>query len=85
MKAKPKTRRRAASKRGPRGGQAAACPPEAAPEGKAAQEAKHFERTLRANRQVGKGPGPLPPGATHAEETDEQGRTQIRRKRFSAV
>ena len=51
----------------------------------AAAEAKHFERTLRDNRQVAKGPGPLPPGATHVEEKDEKGRTRLKRKRFSAV
>lgn len=85
MANKRKARRRAASKLGPGGGEAAACPAEATREGEAAREAKHFERTLRANRQVAKGPGPLPPGTTHAEETDKQGRTEIRRKRFSAV
>jgi hypothetical protein len=48
-------------------------------------EAKHFERTLRANRQVADGSGPLPPGATHVEEQDDEGRTRVKRKRFSAV
>jgi hypothetical protein len=48
-------------------------------------ERKHFERTLRANRQVASGEGPLPPGATHVEEKDERGQTRVKRKRFSAV
>ena len=57
----------------------------AACEDEAAAEAKQFERTLRANRQIASGKGPLPPGATHVEEKDEKGRTRIKRKRFSAV
>ena len=51
----------------------------------AAAEKKHYERTLRANRQVAGGEGPLPPGATHVEEKDQRGRTRLKRKRFSAV
>jgi hypothetical protein len=57
----------------------------AACDDQAAAEARQFARTLRANRQVASGQGPLPPGATHVEEKDEKGRTRLKRKRFSAV
>jgi hypothetical protein len=68
-----------AKRKAPRKAAADACDDEAA------AEAKQFERTLRANRQVAAGQGPLPPGTTHVEEKDEKGRTRLKRKRFSAV
>ena len=68
-----------AKRKAPRKAAATAC------EDEAAAEAKHFERTLRANRQVASEEGPMPPGTTHVEEKDGKGRTRLKRKRFSAV
>jgi hypothetical protein len=48
-------------------------------------EATHFVETLEANGQIAHGPGPLPPGATHRIEVDEEGHRVLKRKRFSAI
>ena len=48
-------------------------------------EATHFVETLEANQQIAHEPGPLPAGATHQVETDEQGQRILKRKRFSAI
>jgi hypothetical protein len=48
------------------------------------EEREHFIETLRANKQLAAGPGPLPPGATHAVESDSDGHAQVVRKRYSA-
>ncbi|WP_448642454.1 HAD family hydrolase [Geodermatophilus sp. URMC 63] len=52
----------------------------------AGSEEATFERSLRAHGQLaGADDDPLPPGATHREVYDEQGRKTIRRERFRAV
>lgn len=49
-------------------------------------EAVAFERSLREHGQLaGTGDDPLPAGATHRLERDEQGRTVIRRERFTGL
>lgn len=50
-----------------------------------AAERDLFIETLRANEQLAEGPVPLPPGATHQVETDDEGCQVIRRRRFSAT
>jgi len=48
-------------------------------------EAARFVETLEANRQIARGPGPLPPGATHRIEKDARGGKRLVRTRFSAI
>jgi hypothetical protein len=48
-------------------------------------EAQRFVDTLEANRQIARGAGPLPAGATHRVETDAAGHPRLVRKRFSAI
>jgi hypothetical protein len=49
------------------------------------KEAEHFVESLKANKQLSEGPGPLPPGATHKLETDKSGAVRVVRKRYSAI
>lgn len=55
------------------------------PDPETVAEAAHYIKTLEDNEQISHEPGPLPPGATHQVETDEQGRKRLVRKRFSAI
>lgn len=55
----------------------------APPDEEALAEAASYLATLEANRQIARGPGPSPPGATHAIELDAKGHRRLVRKRFS--
>jgi hypothetical protein len=70
-----KTTKRSPSKRAVKGKKAKA----------ARLEVEHFVKTLEANKQLSREPGPLPPGATHRLERDESGATHVVRKRYSAI
>jgi len=48
-------------------------------------EAQRFVDTLEANRQIARGSGPMPAGATHRVEADAAGHPRLVRKRFSSV
>jgi hypothetical protein len=48
-------------------------------------DAQYYLKTLEEHKRIAHHDGPLKPGETHREETDEQGRTQTKRKRFSAI
>jgi FMN phosphatase YigB (HAD superfamily) len=48
------------------------------------EDEAHFAKTLEDNKQVSHDPGPLKPGETHQETTDNDGEKRIERKRFSA-
>lgn len=48
-------------------------------------EVRHYLETLETHGRVARHGGPLKPGETHREETDEEGHTQVVRKRFSAI
>ena len=49
------------------------------------REAAYFVETLKANRQLARQSGPLPPGATHRLEPDPSGNERVVRKRYSAL
>lgn len=49
------------------------------------KEAAHFVKTLEANKQLSRGRGALPAGATHKIETDASGAEHLVRKRYSAI
>jgi hypothetical protein len=48
-------------------------------------ETQRFVDTLEANRQIARGGGPMPAGATHRVESDDSGNQRLVRKRFSAI
>ena len=48
-------------------------------------ETQRFVDTLEANRQIARGDGPMPAGATHRVESDAAGQQHLVRKRFSAL
>jgi hypothetical protein len=48
-------------------------------------ETQRFVDTLEANRQIARGAGPMPSGATHRVESDASGNQRLVRKRFSAI
>ena len=55
------------------------------PEPEVVSDAAAYVESLEANRQIAHDPGPLPPGATHQVEKDEEGRSVLKRRRFSAL
>jgi hypothetical protein len=49
------------------------------------KEAEHFVEVLDANKQLSRGSGALPPGATHQTEKDDSGNSRVVRKRYSSI
>lgn len=55
------------------------------PDKEQADEAAHYIKTLDANKQISRKPGPLSAGETHRETVNEKGEKRIKRERFSSI